>query len=122
MKYLSHAELNNYFKKRFFFFSTLLMRDTRKFPVNYSIQFLLQEQPVHIDKIQIQTDKDKNKDGKQYLVMSNKLQTDLTCALLSSISKPLRNFAMGLDKLKPMILSITTISWKEKKKTIEKNI
>lgn len=36
--------------------------------------------------------------------------TELTCALLSRISRPLRNLASGLARLKAMILSITTVS------------
>lgn len=34
-----------------------------------------------------------------------------TCALLSRISRPLRNLASGLARLKAMIRSITTVSW-----------
>lgn len=37
--------------------------------------------------------------------------TELTCALQSTISRPLRNLASGLARLKAKILSMTTVSW-----------
>lgn len=39
---------------------------------------------------------------------------ELACALLSRISRPLRNLASGLARLKAMILSTTTVNWKTK--------